>query len=81
MVCKSILTAPKLNTTSRTFRVCIALATRHDSVDSVSTSNLVCIKEVQIRTTFNIAGIIYYTCSVIIDIQITRYKITFNERM
>ena len=37
--------------------------TRHNSADSVSTSNFVCIKEVAIRTTFsymiNIAGIIY----------------------
>ena len=36
---------------------------RHNSADSVPTSNLVCIKEVAIRTTFslmiNIAGIIY----------------------
>ena len=41
--------------------------TLHNSADSVPISNLVCIKEVAIRTTFshmiNIAGIIYYTCS------------------
>ena len=39
--------------------------TRHNAADSLPTSNLVCIKEVAIRTTFchmiNIAGIIYYT--------------------
>ena len=35
--------------------------TRHNSADSVPTSNLVCIKEVAIRTTFCIAGLIYYT--------------------
>ena len=32
--------------------------TRHDSPDSVPTSNLVCITEVTIRTTLCIAGII-----------------------
>ena len=51
---------------------------RHNSADSVPTSNLVCMKEVAIRTTFshmfNISGLIYYNCSVVIDIQITRYK-------
>ena len=45
---------------------------------SVPTSNLVCIVEVAIRTTFshviNNARIIYYTCSLVIDIQCTRYK-------
>ena len=39
--------------------------TRHNSADSVPTSNFDCIKKVAIRTTFshmiNIAGIIYYT--------------------
>ena len=35
--------------------------TRHNLADSVPTSNLVCIKEVAIRTTFCIAGIIYNT--------------------
>ena len=48
--------------------------TLHNSTDSVQ----VCIKEVAIRTTFshmfNIAGIIFYTCSLVIDIQCTRYK-------
>ena len=50
------------------------LTTRHNSADSVPTSNLVCIKDVAITTTFCIAGIIYYTCNLIIDIQCTRYK-------
>ena len=48
--------------------------TRHNSSDSVPTSNLVCIKEVAIRTTFCFAGIIYYTCNLVTDIQCTRYK-------
>ena len=52
--------------------------TRHSSADSVPTSNLVCIKEVAVRTNLsqmnNIAGIIYYTCSLVLDIQCTRYK-------
>ena len=43
--------------------------TRHNSADSVPTSNLVCITEVAIRTTFCIAGITYYTCNFVIDIQ------------
>ena len=34
-------------------------STRQNSADSVTTSNLVCIKEVAIRTTLCIAGIIY----------------------
>ena len=47
-------------------QLCSEIAvTRDYSVDSVPTSNLVCIKEVPIGTTFshmiNIAGIIYYT--------------------
>ena len=50
---------------------------------SVPTSNLVCIKEVAIRTTFCIVGIIYYSCSLAVDIQCTRYKMhltnVFNE--
>ena len=58
--------------------------TRHNSADSVSTSNLVCIKEVAIRTTFshmvNIAGIIYYNCSLLIDIKCTRYTNAFKRR-
>ena len=45
--------------------------TRHNSADSVTKSNLVCITEVAIRTTFCIAGIIYYTCNFVIDIQCT----------
>ena len=49
--------------------------TSHNLADSVPTSNRVCIKEVTIRTTFshmiNISRIIYYTCSIVIDIQIT----------
>ena len=58
--------------------------TRHNTADSLPTSYLVCLKEVAIRNTFsymiNIAGIIYYTCSVVIDILITRYKNAFNKR-
>ena len=50
-------------------------------VDSVPTSNLACIKEVAISTTFshmiNIAGITYYTCSLVIDIHCTRNKREF----
>ena len=42
---------------------------RQNSADSVPTSNLVCIMEVAIRTTFCNAGIIYYTCNFVIDIQ------------
>ena len=57
--------------------------TRHNSADSVPKYNIVCFKRVTIRTTFihvlNIAGIIYYTCSLVIDIQCTRYKNTFNK--
>ena len=51
---------------------------RHNSADSIPTSNLVCNKEVAIRTTFshmiNIAEIIDYTCSLVIDIQRARKK-------
>ena len=58
-------------------------ATRHNSVDSVPTSNLVCIKEVAIRTNFshmiNIAGIIYYACRLVIDIQYTHYKMPLTN--
>ena len=43
-----------------------------------------CTKEVAGRTTFshiiNIAGIIYYTCSLVIDIECTRYLYAFNNR-
>ena len=48
--------------------------TRHNSADSIPTSNLVCITEVTIRTTLCIAGIIQYTCNLISDSQCTRYK-------
>ena len=41
---------------------------RHNSADSVPTSNLVYIKEVAIRTTFCIAGLIYYICYLDTDI-------------
>ena len=54
-------------------------ATRHNSADSVPTSNLVCITEVAIRTTFCIAGIIQYTCYLVTDGQCIRYKNTFNK--
>ena len=54
--------------------------TRHNSADSVPTSNLLCIKEVPIRTTFCIAGIIYYAWNLAIDIQCTHYKNAFNKR-
>ena len=61
------------------------LPTRHNSADSVPTSNLVCIKEVAIRTYFshviNIARIIYCTCSLVIDIQRISYKNAFNKRI
>ena len=61
--------------------------TRHNSADSVPTSSLVCIKKVAIRTTVNhivnIAEIIYYTCSLVIDIQRIHHKMpsanVFNE--
>ena len=48
-------------------------ATRHNSADSVPTSNL-------IRTTFCIAGIIYHICNLVADIECTRYKNAFNKR-
>ena len=58
-------------------------STRHNSADSVPTRNLVCIKDIAIRTTFshmiNIAGIIYYICSLPNDIQCTRYKNAFKK--
>ena len=54
------------------------------SADSVPTSNLVLIKEVAIRTTFshmiNMAGMIYYTSSLVTAIQFTLYKNAFNRR-
>ena len=51
------------------------ITTRHNSADSVPTSNLVCIEEVAIRTTFCVTGIIYYTRNFVIDIQCSRYKL------
>ena len=60
------------------------ISTRHNSADSAPTPNLLSIKGIAIRTTFshmiNIAGIIYYTCRLVIDIQCTLYKNTFNKR-
>ena len=64
-------------------RVVVFRITRHQKADSVPTSNVVCVKEVAIRTTFShmidIAGIIYYICSFVIDIQCTRYKNAFKN--
>ena len=54
--------------------------TRHNSADSVPTSNLVRIKEVAIRTILCITGLIYYTCNLVTDIQCTRYKNAFKKR-
>ena len=56
------------------------VSTRHNSADSVPTSNLVCITEVAIRTILCIAGIIYYTCNLITDSQCIRYRDAFNKR-
>ena len=56
------------------------LCTRQNWADSIPTSNLVCIKKVAVRTTFCIAGIIYYTCNLVTDIQCTRYKNALNKR-
>ena len=57
--------------------------TRHNSACCVPTSNLICVREVAIRTTLshmiNIAGIIYYPCRLVIDIQWTLYKNAFNK--
>ena len=53
--------------------------TRYNSADSVPTSNLVCMKEVAIRTTFCIAGIIYYTCDLVIASRCNRYKQAINK--
>ena len=55
-------------------------STRYTSADSVPTSNLVCIKEVAIRTTLCIAGLIDYICNLVTDIQCTRFKNAFNKR-
>ena len=56
-------------------RICI---TRHNSADSIPTSNLVCMLEVAIKTIFsqiiNIAGIIFHTYSLVIDTQNTLIK-------
>ena len=57
-----------------------AVTTRHNSADSIPTSNFVCIKEVAIRTTLCIAGLIYYTCNLVTDVQCTRYENAFNKR-
>ena len=61
----------------------MAPITRGTPNDSVPTSNLDCVKEVAIGTTFshmiNIAGIIYYTYSLVIDNQCTRYKNAFKK--
>ena len=56
------------------------MSTRHNLADSVPTPNLVCMKEVAIRTTFCIAEIIYYTCNLVTEIQCTRYKNALNKR-
>ena len=60
---------------SHQFLTCFP-STRHNSVDS----NLVCIKEVTIRTTFCVAGVINYTCNLVTDIQCTCYENAFNKR-
>ena len=57
------------------------IGARHNSAVSVSASNLVCIKEVAIRTTFCIVEIINCTCSLVIDIQCTRCKNAFKKRL
>ena len=44
--------------------------TRNNSADSVSSSIL----RSPLGRIITIAGIIYYTCSLVIDIQCTRYK-------
>ena len=63
----------------------LCLVTRHNSADSLPTSNLVYTKEVAIITTFShtindIAGIIWYTCGLIFDIERTRYKNALRKR-
>ena len=45
-----------------------------------TTSNLVCITEVAIRTTLCIAGITKYICNLVTDSQCTCYKNAFNKR-
>ena len=56
------------------FIIVIHSVTRHNSADSVPTSNLVCITKVAIKTAFCVAGIFYYTGNLLSDIQCTRYK-------
>ena len=69
-----------LNSACQIYEAYIAgdFVTRHNSADSVPTSNLVCTMEIAIRTTFShmihIDRIIYYTCSLVVYIQCTRYK-------
>ena len=63
-----------------TFLLYVYFDTHHNLADSEPTSNLVCIKGVAIRTTFCMAGIIYYTCDLVTDIPCTRYKNAFNKR-
>ena len=72
------MTSPLM--TSPLLDICLQKGTRHNSADSVPTSNLVCIKEVAIRTTLCIAGLIYYICNLVINIQCTHYKNAFNKR-
>ena len=50
----------------RNYRRIWGPVTHHNSANSVPTSNLVRIKEVVIRTTVFIAGIIYYTCNLVL---------------
>ena len=65
----------------------VTVNTRQNLADFVPTSNLVYIKEVAFRTTFchmiKISGIIYYTCSLVIEINVIVTKIpstnVFNE--
>ena len=51
-------------------------ATRHNSADSVPTSNLVCIGSPLelLSVTWSILLKIYFICSLVVDIQCTRYK-------
>ena len=52
--------------------------TRHNSADSVPTSNLVFRRSP--LELLSLAGIIYYPCSLIIGILCTSYKNAFNKR-
>ena len=60
------------------------LVTRHNSADSVPTWNLICKKEVAIKTNFNhiinIAGIIYYACSLFIELNVPVIKDVFLRK-